>query len=118
VIVVDANMLVCLCRPGEHTAAASSLLEGDSDWAAPILWRSEFRSAFAVYVRRGSMTLGQALRIQAEAEGLMNGSEYDVDSDTVLRLAESSGCSAYDCEYVALAKRLGARLVTLDGQIL
>ena len=48
----------------------------------------------------------------------MSGSEYDVDSYAVLRLAESSGCSAYDCEYVALAKELRVRLVTLDKQVL
>jgi hypothetical protein len=56
--------------------------------------------------------------MQDEAEDLMSGAEYDVDSPSVLGLAEASGCSAYDCEYVALAKKLGVRLVTLDQQII
>jgi predicted nucleic acid-binding protein len=117
-IVVDANVLVHFYRPGEHTSAAVSLLQDDHDWVAPVLWRSEFRSTLATHVRRGGLTLNVALRIQDEAEDLMSGGEYDVDSDAVLRLAESSGCSAYDCEYVALAKRLGVRLVTRDKQVL
>jgi predicted nucleic acid-binding protein len=118
VIAVDANVILGLHLPGEDTLAAKALLQTDPDWIAPVLWRSEFRNALANYVRRGGLALDEALRIQAEAEGLMRGGEYDVDSDTALRLAESSGCSAYDCEYVALAKRLGCRLVTRDQQVL
>ena len=117
-IVVDANVVVCFYRPGEHTGAASALLKSDSEWVAPMLWRSEFRNTLATYVRHGEMSLDQAIRIQDEAEALMNGSEYEVESIAVLRLAESSGCSAYDCEYVALAKNLGVRLFTMDRQVL
>lgn len=29
-----------------------------------------------------------------------------------------SDCSAYDCEFVALAIRLDAKLVTMDGKLL
>jgi predicted nucleic acid-binding protein len=102
----------------EGRLAAEALLLSDSEWAAPVLWRSEFRNALATHLRGGVLTLDQALLVQGEAEDFMSGSEYDIDSDTVLRLAESSGCSAYDCEYVALAKRLGCRLVTRDKQVL
>jgi predicted nucleic acid-binding protein len=118
VIVVDANVLVHFYHFGEHTSAAASLLEEDPNWVAPVLWRSEFRNALVTHVRLGGLTLDLALRIQDEAEGLMSGGEYDVDSDAVLRLAESSGCSAYDCEYVALAQKLRVRLVTQDKQVL
>jgi predicted nucleic acid-binding protein len=43
---------------------------------------------------------------------------YDVSSEKVLELAMQSNCSAYDCEYVALAQDLGVPLVTADKQIL
>ncbi len=33
-------------------------------------------------------------------------------------VADRSDCSAYDCEYVALAKRLGVKLVTMDRKVL
>ena len=48
----------------------------------------------------------------------MAGREYTVVSDHVLRLAVGSGCSAYDCEFVALAEDLGTRLVTVDRAVL
>ena len=44
--------------------------------------------------------------------------EYSVVSHRVLQLATDSGCTAYDCEFVALAQDLRVPLVTTDGKIL
>lgn len=107
-----------LYLPGEYTSAAEQLVETDPDWAVPVLWRSEFRNILAGYMRRGWLTFEQALAIQREAEGLLSGAEYEVDSRTVLELARDSECSAYHCEFVALAKSLGTKLVTMDTEIL
>jgi len=52
------------------------------------------------------------------AQELMRGGEYEVRSEDVLDLAAASGCSAYDCEFVALARDLRVPLVTLDGAVL
>ena len=49
---------------------------------------------------------------------LMNGREYEVASFQVLNLVSSSDCSAYDCEFVALAQDLDAHLITVDKKIL
>ena len=117
-IVVDTNVLAYLYLPGEHTTAAESLLEQEPEWAAPILWRSEFRNILMGYVRRKSITFDQACALQREAESLLEGSEFEVESSTVLQLARDSDCSAYDCEFVALAIQLDTRLVTMDGKLL
>lgn len=53
-----------------------------------------------------------------EAETLMQGEEYQVDSTRVVRLLHDSRCSAYDCEFVALAQQLNVSLVTSDVKIL
>lgn len=117
-IVVDSNVLAYLYLPGEYSEAAEALLERDPDWAAPALWRSEFRNILAGYLRRGKLTFEQAHAIQSEAEDLLRGAEYDLDSYSVLQLVCSSECSAYDCEFVALATRLGTKLITMDGKVL
>lgn len=117
-IVVDSNVLAYLYLPGRHTEAAERLLSSDPQWAAPILWRSEFRNILAGYLRRGDLTLDQARAVQAEAESLLQGAEYEVDSSRVLELVRDSDCSAYDCELVALAQQLQTRLVTMDAKLL
>ena len=43
--------------------------------------------------------------------------EYEVETADVLRLSKESKCSAYDCEYVALAEFLDLMLVTADGKL-
>jgi predicted nucleic acid-binding protein len=118
VIVVDTNVLAYLYLPGEHTAFAERLLHRDPEWAAPPLWRSEFRNVLAGYLRRKALSLEQARALAAEAESMMAGSEHEVDSASVLRLVIGSDCSAYDCEFAALAQALGTKLVTSDAKLL
>lgn len=117
-IVVDTNVVAYLYLPTEFTAAAEQLLERDPDWAAPVLWRSEFRNILAGSMRRGALTLDEARALQAEAESLLAGNEHEVDSRHVLELVRDSDCSAYDCEFAALAMRLGVKLVTMDRKLL
>lgn len=117
-IVVDSNVLAYLYLPGEHTVAAEALLQRDPDWASPILWRSEFRSILAGYVRRKDISFEQAVSLQSEAESLLAGCEFEIESRTVLELVRDSDCSAYDCEFIALAMKLNTKLVTMDKKLL
>ena len=81
-IVVDTNVIVYLYLPTSHTKAAETLLLHDAEWAAPVLWRSEFRNVLAGYMRRMLVTFEEAISIQSEAELLLAGYEYQVDSGT------------------------------------
>ncbi len=117
-IVVDSNVVAYLYLPGHYTEKAEALLEHDADWAAPLLWRSEFRNILAGYMRRNTLTFEAARDLQLEAESLLAGAEHEVDSRQVLELVRDSDCSAYDCEFVALAIALGVKLVTMDAKLL
>lgn len=117
-IVVDSNVVAYLYLPGDHTAKAEALLERDPDWAVPVLWRSEFRNILAGYLRRKTLTFAQTCGLQSEAEDLLAGSEFEIDSKAVLELVRDSDCSAYDCEFVALAQKLQVKLVTMDVKLL
>ena len=117
-IVVDTNILAYLYLPGDHTAQVEGLLERSSQWAAPVLWRSEFRNILAGYMRRGTLSLEHACNLQFEAESLLHGFEYEIKSKQVLDLVHLSDCSAYDCEFVALAMELGTKLVTMNKKLL
>jgi predicted nucleic acid-binding protein len=117
-IVVDTNIVSYLFLPTEFSDKASQLYQSDPEWAAPVLWRSEFRNVLALYLRQNIITLAEAFVLQEEAEALMMEREFTVPSVSVLNLADSSTCSAYDCEFVALAKQLSVKLVTEDKKIL
>ena len=117
-IVVDTNVIAYLLLGGDKTPKARSVFERDPKWAAPLLWRSEFRSVLAMFMRQGKLTSENAMEFMIAAETLMQGEEYQVDSGRVIRLIGSSKCSAYDCEFIALAQHLDIPLVTSDKQIL
>ena len=117
-IVVDTNVVAYLLLPGPHTALADDLLIEQPEWAAPPLWRSEWRNVLAGYLRRGVLDLDQALALQQQAELLVIRHEEPVSSQAVLQLVASSRCSAYDCEFVAAALQLRVPLVTADRAVL
>ena len=117
-IVVDVNVLAYLYLPGPFTTAVEKLLLRDAQWAAPRLWRSEFRNILATYMRKNLLTLEQANDMFKSAEDLLSTNEYEVSSLQVLQLSQDSDCSAYDCEYVALARHLKIPLFTADKALL
>ncbi|HEY5596032.1 MAG TPA: type II toxin-antitoxin system VapC family toxin [Candidatus Bipolaricaulota bacterium] len=117
-IVVDTNLIGYLFLESNHASLAEQALLKDAEWTAPLLWRSEFRNVLALYIRKRWLTLEESQQIMESALELMDAHEYEVVSDRVLQLVAESRCSAYDCEFVALAQELGATLVTVDKQIL
>ena len=117
-IVVDTNVIASLWVPNDMDELAYKVLEKDSDWVVPLLWRSEFRNILAVYLRADILEFSIALQILEEAEQLMNTKEFEVNSTEILSFVLSSSCSAYDCEFVALADDLNIKLVTFDKKII
>ena len=117
-IVVDVNVVAYLYLPGPFSAAAENLLLSNSEWATPRLWRSEFRNILATYMRKNLLSLEQANTIFTSANDLLANNEYEVSTLQVLQLAHDSGCSAYDCEYVALAHHLKLPIFTADKALL
>lgn len=117
-IAVDAMVIMAAILDGPARANAEAWRRRDPRWVAPPLWRSEVRNAMATMVRKGRLTPDVALKTFRVAERLMAEGTYEVEADHVLRLAFASGCTAYDCEYVAIAEARGVTLLTGDRQVL
>jgi len=117
-ITVDSNVIAYLFIEGNFSKKAKQLLKYDSVWIAPFLWRSEFRNVLMLYMRNNDLSKENALSIMNEAEEFMSGNEYEVNSFEILELVSQSKCSAYDCEFVALAKRLNMDFYTSDKKVL
>jgi predicted nucleic acid-binding protein len=101
-----------------NSAAAETALAKDPHWIAPLLWRSEFRNIVAHSIRKKTITVHAAQEIMRKAEANFERCEFAVSSDAVLQLVARSSCTAYDCEFVALADEERVQLVTADRQIL
>ncbi|MBU59719.1 MAG: VapC toxin family PIN domain ribonuclease [Alcanivorax sp.] len=117
-IVADTNTIAYLYLPTDQTDNVVSLLHKDPQWVAPLLWRSEFRNVLSLYVRKKIIDLDTAIAMQAQAESQLADNEYTVSSMDVLALSRQTGCSAYDCEFVSLAKSLNLKLITGDKKLI
>ena len=117
-IVADANLIAYLLIPGDRSGEAEGVLERDPEWAVPLICRSEVRNILALYMRRQHMSLPQAMATMEKAERLWKDREYAVPSSDVLELTSRFKVSAYDAEYVVLARRLGCALITCDSPVL
>lgn len=117
-IVVDTNVLFHSVAPGPRSMPALRVLLRDPEWAAPPLWRSEFRNVLARAMREGGMERDHALAFLDRAAAAIGPRERHPSSPRVLDLARESGCSAYDCEFVYLARAMALPLVTSDARVL
>lgn len=117
-IVVDTNVIAGMWVPNNMEEWVYKVLKKDDDWIAPLLWRSEFRNVLSIYLRKNILELPFVLQATEEAEQLMHANEFEVNSTQVISLVSDSSCSAYDCEFIALADDLNVPLVTFDKKII
>ncbi len=116
-IVVDCQVLIYATFPTDFTGRVAEVRARDDIWVAPPLWRSEYRHVVAGYMRRASLKRRLGVDAVERAAALLV-DEPLPDTMDILALVETSRCSAYDLEYVAVAQALGVPLVTNDKQIL
>ena len=117
-IVADANLVACLVlQEAEHELAAS-ILRVDAGWSVPMLWRSEMLNILAGLMRSSGIARKTAAGLYNAAADLVTANEYVVNPERVLSCVAKSRCTAYDCEYVALAEALDVPLVTFDRLVL
>lgn len=117
-IVVDTNVIAYLIIETSQTADARRVAAKEERWSAPLLWRNELRNVLIGYIRRGAVTFDEAMDGIRLAEALLSESSMEVDHAEVLQLALVSGCTTYDCEFVAVARAAGVPLVTADRKLL
>jgi predicted nucleic acid-binding protein len=117
-IVADANVILYRILQNPRQPDARALARIDPIWTAPRLWRSEVRNALVKHVRANHINVANAEAAVQFAGACLLGGERPVPDRTVFHLAERSRCSAYDCEYVALAELLDVILVTEDQALL
>ncbi len=116
-IVVDTNVIAYLLIEGDRTNRARSLWRGEPDWRVPPLWRHEFLNVLATFAKRGGADLADTTQLWARAVDTIGSGEIEVDMSAALELAVTGQISAYDAQFITLAKRLRVPLVTEDKKL-
>ncbi len=117
-IVVDTNVMVHLIMGGSEATESTLLLERDDQWTAPEIIMSELRNVLVGFVRRQTITPEQAKTMSGYAAEVLENRIVSVHSSRVIDVALECGLTAYDAEFVSLARMLNIPLATLDNGIL
>lgn len=122
-IVVDASVAAKSVLNEADSPAARTLQGGPDRLVAPELLRLEGISAITRAVRNGRLDAADVdTPLDAWSALLASGRVELVSDDLDLRSAVDLSCTLrhplYDCLYLALARRLGADLVTTDATFL
>jgi len=116
-IVVDTNVIAYLLIEGDRTNRARSLWRDDPDWRVPPLWRHDFLNVLATFAKRGGADLADTSQLWTRAVDTISPGEIDLDMSAALELAVTSRISAYDAQFITLARRLSVPLVTEDKKL-
>jgi predicted nucleic acid-binding protein len=117
-IVVDTNVMVYLLTGSGRGEDAARLLALDPEWAAPPILLSELRNVMVGLLGRGQIRDQDAVDICEDAQAVLGDRVASVPAPPVLDTAIQGKMSAYDAEFVVLARHLGVPLVTADQAIL
>lgn len=113
-IVADTNIVASLLIKSPQTETVRALLTRDCDWHLPLLWRSEWMNVLANYCNHGGMPLAHAKGLLDQSLRLSFLHDHRIDPDAVLDLSHALKITAYDAQFLALAKHLGTVCITYD----
>lgn len=113
-IVVDANVLAYSIIEGTLTPLALEVRQRDPHWRLPGIWRHEILNIFTTYVRQGGLSKEKAVKALEDVYAHLIPHEVELGPIETLEMALHHKISAYDAQYVLLARKLGVPCVTED----
>lgn len=113
--VVDASVAVKWLLVEDHSGAARQLATTGVELHAPRLLASEVANAVWVRSRRGEIERSRTGALVATISDMpLQWHQDETVCADATRLAVAYDRPVYDCMYLALAQRIGARLITAD----
>ena len=120
-LVIDASALAALLMPEDGGEEVEKAVKETERVSTLDLATYEVGNAVWRRVRRGELSMEEGNGVVSTLLSLLETFEvfsYREVAADAFRLAVDAGITAYDAAYVVLAKKLDARLITLDGELL
>jgi predicted nucleic acid-binding protein len=120
-LVIDASALAALLMPEDGGEEVEKAVKEAERVSTLDLAAYEVSNAVWRRVRRGELSMEEGNVVVTTLLSLLETFEvfsYRKVAADAFRLAVDAGVTVYDAAYVVLAKRLDARLLTLDGELL
>jgi predicted nucleic acid-binding protein len=120
-LVVDASALAALLMPENGSEDVEKAVKEAERVSTLDLAAYEVGNAVWRRVRRGELSLEEGNVVVSTLLSLLETFEvfsYKEVAADAFKLAVDAGVTVYDAAYVVLARRLNARLLTLDGELL
>jgi predicted nucleic acid-binding protein len=116
--VVDASVVGASLFREQHALAARAVLESGGDLYAPDFLYTELASVIWKRHRRGLISREEALGLLMDARVfLIQVTPSTALVDRALRLALHTGCTVYDCLYLAMAEQTDTVMLTCDQRL-
>ena len=116
--VVDASVVVKWFVPEIHSDAARRLLVLPHEYVAPDLLFAETANTIWKKIRREELTAEEGQQLVADiGRSAVETVSCRALAEDAHALANATGRTVYDSMYVALAIRLGTRLITADDRL-
>jgi len=116
-IVADNTLLCHFFLQSDLRDIARQVREKDGEWIVPPLWKSEFANAIVKAYWACPDPLELYYRAWDSACAVMEPCERPVDFHEAVRLGAENHISAYDGQYVHLARKFGVPLITEDSKL-
>lgn len=117
-IVADTNIVVYLLTDCPQRTMATWVREIDSDWCLPFLWRHEWLNVLSNLARQGYIKKSDSALLWHNAIRLFSSGEQSVKMVDALEIAIEHNVSAYDAQYIALAKESAVPCITEDRRLI
>lgn len=117
-IVADTCLIVHLFNETDLTKIAQEVLEKDSYWIVPSLWKEEYANVLSKLARMNRNGVDEVIQHFNNTVSELKNFEKNVDIEQALRFSLIYKISVYDAHFVALAIEYKTLLITEDKEIL
>lgn len=117
-IIADTCLVFHLFNETLLTAKAQEILNKDSQWKLPVLWREEYANVISKLARKEHRDIQEVLDHFYQTLDELKNCEIPVDTGKALEISIEYKISVYDAHFIALAIDFDTILVTEDKEIL